>query len=77
MGAEGLAARPADASSGEVGEASSDSRAVGLSLAQPSLRPHLPTALLAQDPQRSEKDVRWPPQPQPQPRSLPATSQEG
>lgn len=62
MGTEGLATRPADASSGEGGrEASSESQVTGLSLPNPAFLSTLPPPCWAQDHQRSEEDVRWPP----------------
>lgn len=61
MGAEGLATRPADASSGEGGrEASSESQVIGLSLPNPAFFPTFPPPCWAQDYQRSGKDVRCP-----------------
>lgn len=62
MGAEGLATRPADASSGEGGrEASSESQVTGLSLPNPAFFSTFPPPCWAQDHQRSEKDVGGPP----------------
>lgn len=75
MGAEGLATRPADASSGEGGrEASSESQVTGLSLPNPAFFSAFPPPCWAQDHQRSEKDLEGLPATRHHP---PATSWEG
>lgn len=79
MGGEGRATRPADASS--EGPGGGVFRIPGCGAVFGLTRPPSPlsTASLAQDPQRSEKDARWPPRPRPRPRPHhpPATPWEG